>query len=215
LSVSAQAGVLAPGEQRAGDDFILNLDDPSFDGETLATRTTPFEVLRADTETGETIGVTGAVTSAVIRESATGRLAFHYSVTGTEVGATVDFENFFVTGFSGFATDVFSSETSLTSGRATRSADGDEIDFVGDESWGADFVVRTDATAFEEGGGARILASYQTGSPEGGSDAFPSVDAFRPAADGPGPVPIPLPPALWAGLATMGTFGALRIARRR
>jgi len=214
LSASVNAGILEPGQSGGGEDFILNLEDPRFDGTVLASRTLPFEVIDTDTLTGEQIGVRGTLTHSVVRQTATGRLAFHYGVQGTQVNATVDFENFYASGFRGFLTDVYSDETSLTTARSTRSADGNEIDFVGDESWGANFVVRTDATEFEEGGRARIWASFQTGDPAGGTERFPQFDTFRPAADDGGPNPIPLPPAAWAALATMGGFGAVKALRR-
>src|SRR5207253_6324735 len=52
-----------------------------------------------------------------LRESATGRMAFHYEFLRGESNATVDFEDFFVRGFRGFrgfTADVFSDQTSLT-----------------------------------------------------------------------------------------------------
>src|SRR5687768_9043677 len=99
VSPTARAGVLVPGQQGGGEDFVLNLDDPRFDGETLVTRTTPFEVLTTDVDTGATIGVAGTLESSVVRESATGTLAFRYSVRGQEQNVTVDFEELAVSGF--------------------------------------------------------------------------------------------------------------------
>lgn len=215
VAAPARAGVLVPGQRGGGEDFVLNIDDPRFEGETLATRTTPFEVLTTDVDTGATIGVTGTLESSVVRESATGTLAFHYSVRGQERNATVDFEELRVGGFAAFDTDAYSNETSLTQARSNRSGDGDLIEFTGDESWGADFVVRTNATAFDEDGRAVIWAAFQTGEPASGFNHFPGFDTFQPAAAGPGPTPIPLPPALWAGLSTIGVFGAFRALRRR
>ena len=213
---SARAGLLEPGQAGSGEAFRLDLDDPSFAGDTLATETVTRDVFDVDRVTGETIGVTVTLTHSVVRE-ATGQLAFHYRVSGQQVNATVDFENLDVSGFAGFTTDVFSSERSLTDAGSDRSADGNTIGFIGDESWGADFVVRTDAREFEEGGAAVIWASLITGDPVGGSEHFPSFNTFRPAADdaGPQPNPIPLPPAAWAALATMGGFEAVNRLRRR
>ena len=217
VAAPAGAGLLEPGQTGGGEAFRLNLDDPSFDGETLATRTLTRQIEEIDTTTGETIRVTITLTNSVVRESATGRLAFHYSVSGAQNNATVDFENLDVIGFAGFATDVFSNESSLTDARSSRSEDGDTVGFVGDESWGADFVVRTDVTDFDEGGTAVVWASFQTGDFAGSPDKFPSFNTFAPAAGDPGPTPnpIPLPPAAWAALSTMGAFGAFKKLRRR
>jgi hypothetical protein len=213
---AAHAGPLAPGQTRGGDAFRLDLNDPSFAGQTLATRTITQDVTDVDTVTGEMIGVSITLTHLVVRETATGNLAFHYRIAGTQDNATVDFENLDVTAFAGFTTDVFSDETSLTDAGSRRSADGNTIGFIGDESWGAAFVIRTNATGFEEDGTAVVWASFQTGDPAGGTQRFPSFDTFRPTADGgPGPTPIPLPPPAWAGLATAGLFGTLRRLRRR
>jgi hypothetical protein len=215
LSASVNAGILEPGEGGGGEEFVLRLDDPRFAGETLASRSIPFEIIDTDQLTGEEIGVRGTLTHSVVRESATGQLAFHYGVTGTQVNVVIDFEDFFARGFQSFLTDVYSNQTALTEAGSNRSADGNQIHFIGDESWGgASFVVRTDATEFEEGGEAEILAFYQTGDPPGGGERRVTFDTFRPAADDGGPNPIPLPPAAWAALATTGGFGAAKALRR-
>ena len=212
------AGPLAPGESGGGEAFVLDLNDPSFAGETVHSSTTPFEVVFDQPESGQDV-IRGTFTHLVIRESATGRLAFHYRLQETqEQGGTIDFENLFVDGFGGFTTDVYSDQVSLGSD-ASRSADGDVIDFLGDEEpFSGNFVVRTDATAFEEGGDVAVLARAQTGSPVGGSDRTLILGPTAvPAADDPGPTPnpIPLPPAAWAALMTMGGFGAIKKLRRR
>ncbi|HZN64986.1 MAG TPA: hypothetical protein VFB66_06765 [Tepidisphaeraceae bacterium] len=215
LSASANAGILEPGEGGSGDEFVLRLDDPQFTGETLASRSLPFEIIETDQLTGEEIGVRGTLTHSVVRESATGRLAFHYGVTGTEVVVQIDFEDLFVRGFQSFVTDVYSDQTSLVDASSNRSADGNQVNFVAAENFQGNFVVRTDATEFEEGGEAEILAFYQTGDPPGGNERRVTFDTFRPAADDGGePNPIPLPPAAWAALATMGGFGAVKALRQ-
>ena len=208
----AHAGLLAPGEDGQGDDFVFNPGDPAFAGETLASRTAPIELTRVDDDTGETQTYSGTFNTRVVREP-TGRLAFHYQFLRGTGNAPLDYENFVVGGFAGFETDVFSDQTSLTAGAASRSADGDSIDFVGDESADGNVVVRTNATAFDETGTARLVASFQPDA----VDQFQSFTAFAPAADEPGPQPnpIPLPPAAWAALATMGGFGAVKRLRRR
>lgn len=215
-SLPAGAGILEPGELNEGEENLLNLDDPSFAGTELASRTLPFETSHLDPlmTPAEPRTVTGTLTQRVIRESATGALAFHYEVTGDVDGPFgVDFENLSVGDFRGFTTDVFSNETDLSTGGAQRSSDGRIVTFTGDESWGAYFVVRTNATAFDEGGTAVIDVTFL---PTGPVRDLP-FDAFRPTLqdDGAGePNPIPLPPAAWAALATMGASGALKGLRR-
>ena len=206
--VPAKAGPLAPGETRGGAAYVLNLDDPSFAGDTLLSETTPFEIVFEHEEIGTSF-VRGTFTHLVVRES-TGRLAFHYRVQETASGGSIiDFENMFVSGFAGFTTDVFSDQTDLTEARASRSADGDTIDFIADEEpFSGNFVVRTNATAFEAGAGsASVLARFQGSEPIGGSDRTVVLAATA--------APVPLPPAVWAGLATMGAFGAFKRLRRR
>ena len=212
LSDSARAGLLQPGETGGGEEFILDLADPSFQGETLASTSTPFE-FNGTNSSGEPVFFRGTFNTSVVRESATGRLAFHYQFLRGQSNQILDFENFYVSSFQGFETDVFSDQTSLSQGRATRSADGRTIDFVGDEENNANLVVRTNATAFAAGGTAALWGSFQ---PSGG-DETQTYEAFQPVADdpGPGPNPIPLPPAVWAALSTMGAFGAMSKLRRR
>ena len=208
LPLPAYAGLLAPGQTQGGEAFVLNLGDPSFAGETLLTETRPFEIDFEQPEGGAPNSVSGTFTHLVIRESATGQLAFHYRLQQTgAVGGVIDFENLAVSGFSGFTTDVFSDQTSLTQARASRSADGDTITFVGDEEpFSGNFVVRTNATAFDTTGGSTVVfATAQTGDPIGGPDR--TITFVTAAA-------VPLPPSVWAALATMGGLGALKAARR-
>lgn len=218
-STPLPAGPLAPGESRGGEEYLLDLNDPSFAGETLFATTVPFEVLFEQQDGSDANFIRGTFTHLVIREAATGRLAFHYRLQETQQqGGAIDFENLFIDGFAGFSTDVFSDQDSL-GGEVSRSADGDTIDFVGDEEpFSGNFVVRTDATAFDEGADVSVLARAQTGEPIGGIERNLVLGPTAvPAADDPGPTPnpIPLPPAAWAALATMGGFGAVKRLRRR
>lgn len=86
LAGNVSAGPLAPRQQDAGPEFFFDANDPSFAGDTLASRTTPFEltidVLEDDQQTVGQRFVRGTVTHYVVRES-TGRLAFHYDVRRT------------------------------------------------------------------------------------------------------------------------------------
>ena len=213
------AGPIAPGETRSGEEYLFfDVNDPRFAGDTVFSSTTPFEVVYEQEDGSDANFIRGTFTHLVIRES-TGRLAFHYRLQETQqVGGAIDFENLFVDGFAGFDLDVFSDQDS-ESGEVSRSADGDVLDFVGqEEPFSGNFVVRTNATAFEEGADISVLARAQTGDPIGGIDRTLVLGPTAvPAADdgGPGPNPIPLPPAAWAALATMGGFGAVKRLRRR
>ena len=210
LSASARAGLLPPGETGGGEGFVLNLSDPSFQGQTLASSSTPFE-FNGTNSVGDPVFFRGTFNHTVVRESS-GFLAFHYQFLRGPSNQILDFENFVVGNFGSFTTDLFSDQTSLTTARATRSADGNTIDFVGDEERDANLVVRTNATAFAAGGAAALVGSFQ---PSGG-DSTQSFDTFQPAADdgGPGPNPIPLPPAAWAALSTTGALVAFSKLRR-
>ena len=209
----AWAGPLAPGQSGAGQAFVLNELDPSFQGQTLASTSTPFEVTEVDPDTGFSEFFRGTFNHRVVRESATGRLAFHYEFLRGLSNGILDYENFVVGSFAGFETDVFSDQTSLTTGAASRSADGTTIDFIGDEESPAHLVVRTNATDFAQTGTATLIAAFQ---PDGEFQQIPFT-AFAPAADDPGPTPnpIPLPPAAWATLAAVGGLGAAKRLRRR
>lgn len=131
----------------------------------------------------------------------------------------VDFETFVAGGFAGFTTDVFSNQDAFSSGSASafRTADGDSVRFLANESWSqpAAFVVRTGVTEFDEGGVGVIETEFLGLSPIDGMRyrSF-QFDSFGPAA-GPSPNPIPLPPAAWAAAGTMLGFGAVRRLRRR
>jgi hypothetical protein len=89
-------------------------------------------------------------------------------------------------------------------------------------------AIETDATEFNDEGTGEFRADAEfvvvdPTDPEGGPgqvglDATVTFEGlFQPFADdgGPGPNPIPLPPAAWAGLATMGGFGVIKRLRRR
>jgi hypothetical protein len=218
--VPARAGPLAPGERRGDESMRLDLNDPSFAGDTLLSETTPFDIIFEQPEGSPPNSVNGTLTHLVVRESATGNLAFHYRLQGDVVGGVIDFEDLIVNGFAGFTTDVFSDQDSFGIGTASRSANGDTVTFQGDEEpFSGNFVIRTNATEFEAGAGSTaVLVRAQTGEPIGGPDRTVTLAATAaPLADdgGPGPNPIPLPPAVWAGLATMGGFGAMKRLRQR
>ena len=218
LAAPAGAGILSPGQSTGGEAYRLtDPNAPQFAGETLETATLPIDIT-APGEDGQPRFVRGTLTHKVVRESAGGALAFHYQVDGTSQNETVDFDDFFVTAFGDFATDVFSDqEGGGVDASVRRSADGNEIHFLGsEEPFDGYFIVRTDATEYAAGGAARILARFQTGVGSQDQDQVQSFATFQPTADdpGPGPNPIPLPPAAWAALATMGGFGAVKKLRR-
>src|SRR5688572_29977489 len=96
--VPARAGPLAPGERRGDEAMRLDLNDPSFAGDTLLSETTPFEIDFEQEEGSPPNSVNGTFTQLVVRESATGNLAFHYRLQGNVVGGVIDFEDLIVNG---------------------------------------------------------------------------------------------------------------------
>src|SRR5829696_1349117 len=114
---SAYGGALAPGEgMGSGDVYLLDPGDPSFAGDPLFSYTTPFEIVFEQPQGGND-AVRGTFTHSVVREAATGRLAFHYRVQQAErVGRVIDFDDVYVRGFSGFATDVYGDQRALVVG---------------------------------------------------------------------------------------------------
>jgi hypothetical protein len=206
----AAAGVLAPGEGiRSGDAFLLDPNDPSFAGETLFSAIALFDIVFVQPEGGND-SVRGTFTHSVVRESATGHLAFHYTVQQTErVGRVIDFDDFYVRGFAGFTTDVYRDQRALVVGAAERSADGDTIHFLGsEEPFSGTFVVRTNATDFRPPGAiASVLARAQGGDPFGGSDRLVTLDGTA--------VPVPEPTVALAALLGVGASTMFTRRRRR
>ena len=160
----------------------------------------------------------------VRRDPATQRLTFIYRFDdppGTP-GLGVEDGRFVVQSFAGFETDV------STGGEwtVTRSADGATLDA---DSFGhgigalPQFVIKTDATAFDSNGSLSGLAvdEFVVFDPTEQQDrtaaltaTFALTGAFQPIADGGGGV-IPLPAGVWLGLiALAGGSGVIRLRRR-
>jgi hypothetical protein len=133
----------------------------------------------------------GTIRTQVVREDVGGTLDFYYDISPS-------IEEFLVTGFDRFLTDVDGRED-LGSGAegVGRSADGDTLQFI--FSAGGPTFVKTDATAFALRG---TLIAIPDGS---GGPATATV-----------PVPVPLPPALLAAPAALllAGYAGKRLRRR-
>ena len=221
LTTAAYGGVVAPGGSVSGEDEDANAwplpPDAEWRGELLGQRSEAYELIGEPGPEGEPGGFArGTFTSSVYRDAGTGGLAFLYSLDMTDFEGIIDQERASIRSFATFTTDVSASRRQFV---ATRSADGASLDYAFNlEGIGGDYLVRTDATAFDENGSFFLAVDFEPG----GIDASDTFAAFQPIADdggpGPGPNPIPLPPAAWAALATMGAFGAggrLRTLLRR
>jgi hypothetical protein len=204
-----EAAIVQPGERlhfTAGERLP---PDSEWRGELLAERSDPFE-FSGQTPEEPMLTASGTATSRVFRDAGTGGLAFLYSVSG-QSESIVDLDQVMLSSFASFTTDVFSNSGDFG---VARSADGATLDFgFNAEGLGGNlFLVRSDATSFDENGSSFIEIDFVA---HGVKDraTFPS---FQPLADdggGGGPNPIPLPPAAWAALATAGALGAAGKAR--
>ena len=213
LARPAGAGTLAPGQSRSGnneDDNVFPLPDPAtWRGEVLAERTQDYE-FSAVTEDERQLFSRGTFTSRVHRDLGTGGLAFVYEFDETEnVGGDVrDFEQSSLGGFAGSDVDFYFSRDEFL---VSRSADGATLTILPNlEVVEGTFLVRTGAGAFDENGSFLVNMDFE-GSGQSDSATFAT---FQPLAGGE-PNPIPLPPAAWAGLATMAGFGVIGRLRRR
>ena len=212
---SAYAGPVAPGQElvlspgdEAAELFRLDPDSPDLAGEVLAELSAPYEFMAIDSEDPTRVGLSrGTVTNRVVRESATGRLAFHYLIVQAESQEVVDLVGTQFNGLGQFETDLLLRRAVSSTAVISRSADGDEIAIGSDlEQVGEWAVVRTDATAFEPGGSVTYAYSFPAldGPGESGSVTFA---AFRPADAA---AVIPLPPAAWTGLSALLLLGSVR-----
>jgi hypothetical protein len=123
----------------------------------------------------------------------------------------VDLEALAVVGFAGFTTDVVSDQSGTLVNRTT---DGDVITLAFDSSEDVNgvFVVRTNATAFEESQTLAIEIDF----PPSSKRVSQFFATFQPSADagpGPGPTPVPLPPAAASAIAAGAALALARAAR--
>jgi hypothetical protein len=230
VPVSAgRAGVVRPGETVVVSDLDLTMPE----GAVLAQSVLPFALTYEPSGGGSLLDfdgtVGGTLTSTVVREAATGTLAFVYDVDFSgDAGADASEASVLtVGGFGAFATDVTGAldfESVILASRAEDAGSAVQLSSDDPGLGGAPkLVVRTDATAFAATGTARFFAGDELAvlTPDGLSLEVAAGTAevagiFQPAADdgtgGGGATPIPLPPAALIGLATMAFAGA---ARRR
>ena len=190
---------------------------PDLGGEVEAEQSIPFSL--AD-DTG-TVFYVGQLMHDVVRNPDDNTLSFYYQFVNAPGSSILGVENLIATQFTGYQTDVavlsdITGETAPVD--ALRSDDGERVTFEFDSvasrvSVGGNslaFLVKTNATSFDDKGAADIHAftaeSIEEGSPflAGGGA---SVATFRPTGAPiiapPGPVAVPLPPAVWAGIPTM------------
>jgi hypothetical protein len=228
FTAASFAGVaVSPGETVAltGDDSIT----PA--GAVVAQTTELFTIDYHDSTggIGEFVNfsgkVEGALTSTVVRETGTNKLAFIYDIDldDHEGAAARAASAFTVNDFNTFISNVdglLDHETAIV---ASRSSDGGSIQLASDDPGlgGAPrLVVRTDATDFASTGSAKFFAGdeFAVATPDGtqtqlaaGSVIIPGI--FRPVEES-SVTPIPLPPAGWIALGTLPLL-ALRARRPR
>ena len=159
-SQSASAAVVQPGGRPTGyadsieywqDVGIEWLED--WQGEVLASQTTPFEIRRFSEDAGRDVWVTGALTHEVIRETKTGNLSFHYRANvGGASPDTRDFEGITAGGFGGFRTDVWANVDYSELPTLYRTPDGETLWYTAGEGFSHWLIVRTNAPDFAPGG---------------------------------------------------------------
>ena len=165
-----QAGgaVLSAGEgTRSEPEFLLDANDLSFGGETLFPTTFPAH-LPFNQSDGSVDPIDLKFTTSVVRETATGRLAFHYDFepTGRATGRPIDLEFVLAAGDRGVGPVDVHSDNPGWGGQAWRFNDGDAIRFEADEQrFACHFVVRTSATQFRQTGGYRSVDTQVRGGP--------------------------------------------------
>jgi hypothetical protein len=170
------------------------------DGEVLASRTTPFEIRIPSEEAGHDLWYRGTLRNEVVRERGSPFLSFHYFMDyGDSSGDTVDFDGAGASGFAGFATDVRATWWTGNPPTLRRSDDGDVIYYRnGDSLAFHHLVVRTDATAFAEGGAFSSGVEFEAYNESGTA----TIATFR-------PVPEP------AAIGLLVVTGAAALPRRR
>lgn len=198
IPAAAARGVeVAPGQ--SADRGLLDYNGPRASDELVASRTGTFEFTGEDRVTGEPRVFRGGYNHDVYRSRDDGTLSFRYGASGSDVdGRVVDLEGMTAGGFATFRTDV--EFTGWDETGVSRSADGDTLRTGYTGSVSQALFVRTDATAFADGGQFTYHISFQ---PDGG-DPTGVFDTFR-------PVPEPAAAAVLIGTGA----AALRRRRRR
>jgi hypothetical protein len=237
VSSAAMAVPVAPGQS------TTTRDGPEFQmpaGELLAERSIAFtltvlevpEGMTAEPDPGEPSAqpsTTGTLTTSVRRATDGTGLVFVYDLDlENDIGFADELARLTVGSFAGFSTDATGEIGEANGFEVSRSADGATVRAEVGEGLGGDVImaIETDATEFDDGGSGEFsaLAEYVLRDPNDPSFSDQVVlgatvtfddGLFQPVADDGEPNPIPLPPAAWAGLATMGGFGAIRKLRRR
>ena len=179
----AQAVELAPGQRIASDDpFDHDPTVVNLQGQTLASRTTPFERRVFSEEAGRELYFRGTLRQDVIRESESGYLSFHYRLSAGEHNwnpGAFDIEHKQVSGFGPWFTEVRADRFGRAYPAFGRSADGDVISISVDDGFGEWLVVRTNAPAFGDGGTFQVGVSFQPTLDE----ASARIATFRPVPE--------------------------------
>ena len=154
---------------------MVYYDGPLGSDELVTSRSGTFEFTAPDGQGGTRV-FQGGYDHAVYRNRDDGTLAFRFGASGADLsGREIDLEGLSASGFSGFLTDV-----QVTGQRfVSRSADGGTIDVLSSDSPSVGMFVRTNATAFAEGGKLTYDVSFQP-TPSDGVAVF---DTFRPVPE--------------------------------
>jgi hypothetical protein len=206
IPTTASAAVMQPGGRPQGyADDIEYWQDVGIDwlenwqGEVLASESTPFEIRVFSEEAGRDVWASGELVHEVVRETGTGHLSFHYRVDVTSGSRdTRDFEGITIRGFDRYRTDVWADVDLSDLPTMHRDSNGDSIWYIageGDAHW---VIVRTNAPDFAPGG-EFIYAVDWDGWGEDGSAHIPTYRA----------VPEPA-----AGLAALTAAAAMSLRRR-
>ena len=232
LSAAARADLLPPGG------FTENLattlaNRPELGGHLEAMQDIPFSL----TDDQGKVFYVGQVEHDVVRDPSTSTLSFYYKFVNAPSSAVLGVEDVIANGYAGFKTDVAILTDTVGDTApidALRSTDGSSVTFdfdavasrIAPRDTSLVFLVKTNATSFDNKGTTNIHAFIANGTDEGspfiaGGDA--TISSFRPTgksvAIAPPPsvtVSVPLPPAVWSALPTMvGSLLCVRRMRKR
>jgi hypothetical protein len=142
--------------------------------------------------------------NSVYRNPDTGNLIFGYRFSGLPSFEDFDFDT---KGFGGLRTEV-TSNVGAGGFKASRSADGSVINFLGQGESSNISYIATDATSFNKNGITIATSSNQFGDVGAITDTIEVPGTFQPVA-------VPLPPAVWGGsVMLMAVMGLHKWQRR-
>jgi hypothetical protein len=223
LAGNVRAALLVPGDT-AGNFLSSLAERPDLHGAVIASEAIPLLLRAGDGSAIHSL----TILNQVIRSSYDNTLSFSYRLINDSDsgGAILGLDRLDTNSFAGFNADVASviDERGQTSpSLALRGSDGAQITFDFDDAAsriaeGAssfDFLVKTNATEFNHGGGLELLAFTAAGLEEGSdpvAQGAASAAAFQPSSIG---AAIPLPPATLAVLPTTIAVTLYTLRRQR